>query len=163
MTAAYVEYLMDRDRKSPGLKLLQGLIWKEGYQRGELKGEVFPDVPPALRRWRAGGAAVAIYSSASELGQRLLFANTAYGDLTPLLSGFFDTSVGAKREETSYRHIATELRLPPSQILFVSDVTAELDAAHAAGCDVRLCVRPGNHAQPAHGYRVIRDFDQLTW
>jgi enolase-phosphatase E1 len=158
---AYVEHLMDLDRKSPGLKLLQGLIWQNGYGSGELKGELFPDVPPALRRWRAAGAMVAIYSSASELGQRLLFGHTAYGDLTPLLDGFFDTAVGAKREADSYRRIAAELGIAPARVRFVSDVAGELDAAHAAGCDVRLCVRPGNHPQPAHDYGVIHSFDEM--
>ena len=87
-------WLMDQDRKSPGLKLLQGQIWDEGYRSGELKGEVFADVAPALRRWREAGLAVAIYSSGSELAQRLLFGSTASGDLTPLLARFFDTAVG---------------------------------------------------------------------
>jgi len=158
---AYVEYLMDLDRKSPGLKLLQGLLWREGYQSGELTGELFPDVPQAFRRWRAAGAMVAIYSSASELGQRLLFGHTAYGDLTPLLTGFFDTAVGAKREAGSYRRIASELGVAPARLLFISDVTAELDAAHAAGCEVRLCIRPGNHPQPVNAYRTIHSLAEV--
>ena len=100
---------MDQDRKSPGLKLLQGQVWEEGYRSGELKGEVFADVAPALRRWRDAGVAVAIYSSGSELAQRLLFGSTASGDLTPLLARFFDTAVGAKQAADSYRRIAREL------------------------------------------------------
>jgi enolase-phosphatase E1 len=159
--ATYIEWLMDQDRKSPGLKLLQGQIWEQGYRSGELTGEVFPDVPPALRRWRDAGLAVAIYSSGSELAQRLLFGSTAAGDLTPLLAGFFDTAVGAKQAEGSYRRIARQLGTLPEQMLYVSDVTAELDAAHSAGCQVLLCVRPGNRPQPSHAYRVIKRFDEI--
>jgi enolase-phosphatase E1 len=152
---------MDVDRKSPGLKALQGLVWRKGYESGELRGEVFADVPPAFRRWKAAGAIVAIYSSASELGQRLLFAHTAAGDLTTLLARCFDTAVGAKRDESSYRRIAAELQLAPRDVLFISDVTAELDAAASAGFEVRLCLRPGNHPQPAHRYAVVSSFDAL--
>ena len=153
---------MDQDRKSPGLKLLQGQIWDEGYRSGELKGEVFADVAPALRRWRDAGVAVAIYSSGSELAQRLLFGSTASGDLTPLLARFFDTTVGAKQAAESYRRIARELGIPPDRMLFISDVTTELDAAHSAGCQVLLCVRPGNRPQPNHAYPVIERFDE-SW
>ena len=105
---AYSAWLMDRDRKSPGLKRLQGLIWEDGYQAGVLRGEVFPDVPPALRRWRAAGITTAIYSSGSELAQRRLFQSTPEGDLTPLIVGFFDTAVGSKRDPASYRRIADQ-------------------------------------------------------
>jgi enolase-phosphatase E1 len=159
--ARYVDWLMDQDRKSPGLKLLQGQIWQEGYSSGELQGEIFADVPKALRRWRAGGIRVAIYSSASELGQRLLFGQSTAGDLTPLIARFFDTSVGAKREVRSYRRIAAELAIVPAQLLFVSDVVPEIDAARAAGYEVLLCVRPGNHPQPPHDYQDISSFDDI--
>jgi enolase-phosphatase E1 len=134
--AIYAEWLMDRDRKSPGLKLLQGLIWQRGYQDGVLRGQVFPDVPAAIRRWRAAGTDVAIYSSGSELAQRLLFASTPQGDLTPLLCGFFDTRVGPKTSADSYRRIAGALGRQPDEILFISDSPAELDAARAAGLQV---------------------------
>jgi enolase-phosphatase E1 len=145
----YLEWLMDRDRKSPGLKALQGLIWERGYQQGELHGQVFEDVPPALRAWHAAGKTIAIYSSGSVLAQRRLFETTAAGDLTTLISGFFDTGVGAKGEPASYGRIAGVLGLAPSQLLFISDVTAELAAARTAGCQVRLSIRPGNPPQPA--------------
>ena len=144
---AYATGLMDRDHKSPGLKRWQGLIWEEGYRAGLLHGEVYPDVAPAVRRWREAGRDVAIYSSGSELAQRLLFASTADGDLTPLFSGFFDTAVGAKVEPNSYRTIAAALAHEPAATLFVSDVTRELAAAEAAGCQTLLSIRPGNPAQ----------------
>ena len=157
----YVESLMDRDRKSPGLKLLQGLIWEDGYRAGVLKGEVFADVPPALRRWCDAGLDVAIYSSGSELAQQLIFGSTAEGDLTRFIARFFDTAVGAKGAPASYRRIAGELGRAPDRLLFISDVTSELDAAAAAGCRVTLCVRPGNRPQSAHSYPTISSFDEV--
>jgi len=159
---AYALWLMERDRKSPGLKLLQGVIWEEGYDAGELRGEVFADVVPAIARWRASGLRVAIYSSGSELAQRRLFESTASGDLTSSISGFFDTRVGPKVQADSYRHIAAALDVPTASVLFISDVTAELAAAREAGCATRLCVRPGNVPQPdASQFVTIENFDGL--
>jgi enolase-phosphatase E1 len=160
--AAFVEWLIDRDRKSPGLKELQGLIWERGYLAGEIRGEVYEDVPRAMRRWREEGAGIAIYSSGSELAQRLLFASTAHGDLTPLIMAFFDTAVGAKQETRSYARIAEALGKPPESVVFVSDIVAELDAARSAGFRTALAVRPGNPPVPdsvAHGR--IRSLDEL--
>jgi enolase-phosphatase E1 len=160
--AAYAEWLMDRDRKSPGLKLLQGRIWEGGYQAGQLRGEVFADVPGAIRRWRATGLDVAIYSSGSELAQRGLFASTEYGDLTPLLSGFFDTRMGAKAEAGSYARIAIALRRLAFEVLFVSDVVSELEAARTADLQTVLCLRPGNAPQPrTEQFDTIRTFDEI--
>jgi len=160
--AKYVEWLMDRDRKSPGLKALQGLVWQRGYRNGALKGVVFPDVPRALQRWRKGGIKTAIYSSGSVLAQRLLFSTTAFGDLTTLLTDFFDTSAGAKSSEDSYRGIAAALGCAPPQMLFVSDVLAEIDAARRAGCQVVLCVRPGNAPQQVtEEQRFVHSFDEI--
>ena len=141
---AYARWLMARDRKSPGLKLLQGQIWEEGYQSGVLRGQVFEDVPRAIRRWHDAGVTIAIYSSGSELAQRRLFESTEQGDLTPCLTAFFDTAVGAKIASDSYGRIAQALGLTPAEILFVSDVVSELDAARAAGLPVVLSIRPGN-------------------
>jgi enolase-phosphatase E1 len=160
-SAAYVEWLMDRDRKSTGLKLLQGLLWEEGYRTGELTSDVFADVPPALRRWRDGGLDVAIYSSGSRLAQQLLFRHTRHGDLTPLISHFFDTAVGAKIAPESYRQIVRALAGQAGRTLFVSDVTAELTAARSAGWQTLLCVRPGNKPQPAHTFDSIESFDEV--
>lgn len=159
---AYVEWLMDRDRKSPGLKLLQGQIWERGYAAGLLHGEVFPDVPPSLQRWRDSGITIAIYSSGSQLAQRLLFGTTHQGDLTRLISRFFDTEVGAKATAESYVRIAGELACPVEHVLFVSDVSNELNAARAAGYQTLLCVRPGNRSQPEDTFTVIRSFDEIT-
>jgi len=161
--AAYVEWLMDRDRKSTALKELQGRIWEDGYRRRELAGDVFPDVRPALRRWREQQLQVGIFSSGSVLAQQLLFRHSSAGDLTPLLHWHFDTRVGAKTDPESYRRIASLVELPPDRVLFLSDVTRELDAARSAGMQVRLVVRPGNApVQSDHGYQIIRSLDEIA-
>jgi len=160
--ASYAEWLMDRDRKSTPLKTLQGKIWEEGYQRGELVGEVFADVPQALSRWQAQGTPVSIFSSGSVLAQQLLFRHSSAGDLTPFLRWHFDTTTGKKTDSDSYRRIAAAMNMPPQAILFVSDVVAELDAARDAGLQTRLSIRPGNAPlPPAQGHAVIRTFDEL--
>jgi enolase-phosphatase E1 len=153
---------MTLDRKSTGLKLLQGLLWEDGYRSGALRGDVYPDVPVAFSRWRRAGVAIGIYSSGSELAQRRLFGSTIYGDLTPLIDGFFDTTVGAKLSSSSYVEVAKRLGVPPAGVLFVSDIVAELDAAAMAGCATVLSVRPGNAPQPKTGrYPAIRTLDEI--
>jgi enolase-phosphatase E1 len=159
--AAYSRWLMDRDRKSPGLKLLQGLIWERGYQAGELRGIVYEDVPRALARWHEAGVQISIYSSGSELAQRRLFESVEGGDLTPLIAGFFDTSVGPKVGSESYTRIAARLSRRADEILFVSDVPAELSAAAQAGLHVLLSVRPGNPPHDTAGLEVVRSFDEF--
>lgn len=134
---------IDEDRKATPLKTLQGLIWAQGYADGELSGHVYPDTPEALRRWVKMGLAVHIYSSGSIAAQKLIFGNSVAGDLTPLLSGYFDTNTGPKREAESYRRIAAALALPPAEILFLTDVQAEADAARAAGMRALLIAREG--------------------
>lgn len=159
---AYVRWLMDHDRKATPLKSLQGKIWEEGYRRGELRSLVFDDVPRAFKRWRERGKAICIYSSGSILAQKLLFAHTEAGDLTSLISAYFDTNIGAKKDPESYRRIAGELKLKSSAMLFISDVTDELDAAASAGFQTSLCIRPGNHPQnSASPHSMITTFDDL--
>jgi enolase-phosphatase E1 len=157
----YIYWLMDRDRKSTALKRIQGEIWSEGYNSGALHGEVFEDVPGALEEWHKTGIDIRIFSSGSVLAQKLIFSTTPYGDLTKLLNGFFDTTTGPKNTADSYRKIADAFALPPAEILFVSDVTKELDAAREAGLPTLLCVRPGNHAQPPHTHDAITSFAEI--
>ena len=159
--AAYVHWLMDQDRKSTPLKSLQGKIWEAGYQAGDLLAPVFADVQRAFVRWRGQQRDICIYSSGSRLAQQLLFAHTDAGDLRAHIRDYFDTRVGAKRDAESYQGIAATLNRESSDIVFVSDVTAELDAAHAAGLLTVLCVRAGNPAQPASTHCVIHTFDDL--
>lgn len=138
------------DRKEPELKALQGRIWREGYETGELVSDLYPDVRPALERWKRHGIGLGIYSSGSVEAQKLLFRHTKEGDLTPLFSAYFDTNVGAKREPEAYRRIAADLRLAGESVLFLSDVEAELDAARVAGMKTLQIVRPGTVASTKH-------------
>jgi enolase-phosphatase E1 len=161
-TIEYYLWLMDRDRKSTPLKAIQGRIWEEGYGRGELQSVVFPDVAPALRRWQEEGRVIAIYSSGSVLAQQQLFRYTTAGDLTPFIASYFDTRMGAKKEAQSYTRIAAKLNTDPEQMLFISDVIAELDAARMAGLATLLSMRPGNAvSEQPHTYRVIHSFDEV--
>lgn len=141
----YLLRLMDEDRKSRALKGIQGRIWEEGYRSGALRGEVYPDVVPAVQRWKASGANVYIYSSGSVLAQKLLFASLPSGDLTQLLDGYFDTEVGPKRDPESYRRIA--LHIQPGPALFLSDIVEEIEAARTAGFDAIQVLRDGKQAQ----------------
>ncbi len=158
--AAYAHWLMDQDRKLTALKSLQGKIWAEGYAAGRLLGQVYADVPRALSRWTAASRRVAIFSSGSVLAQKLLFSHSDHGDLTPFLSGHFDTTTGPKADAVSYRLIAAALGKPPSAGLFVSDVVTELDAARAAGFATALIVRTPP-APAAHSHRTVVSFDEL--
>jgi enolase-phosphatase E1 len=158
LTARLLAWL-DEDRKAPPLKLLQGLIWEAGYANGDYRGHVYPDVPPALARWHAAGSRLYVYSSGSVAAQQLLFRHSVAGDLTPLLSGYFDTGVGAKTSVDSYRTLAAAIGSSASAILFLSDSRAELDAARGAGMQtVQLC-REG--LVPAGTHLTAESFDRL--
>lgn len=159
----YATWLMDRDRKSTGLKSLQGKIWKAGYEAGELRGrgEVYPDVRPALMRWTKLGRDIAIFSSGSVQSQKDLFTNTTAGDLSEYVEGYFDTTTGPKRSAASYSRIASLLGRPTQEVLFISDVDAELDAARDAGMQTLLCVRPPAAAPAGPAHPIIRSFDEV--
>ena len=158
----YVYWLIEQDRKSPALKSLQGKIWQQGYDDGSLRSLVFADVRPAMQRWRSKNLNVSIFSSGSVLAQKLLFAHTDAGDLTKFISNYFDTGVGKKTHAESYQRIAAALSLAANQILFISDVLDELDAAAEAGMETSLCIRPGNPIQPSSSrHLIIRNFDEL--
>lgn len=160
---AYVHWLMDRDRKTTGLKALQGKIWQAGYRDSRLQSQVFPDVPPAFARWREAGLNLSIFSSGSILAQQLLFAHTAAGDLTKFLDSYFDTTSGPKAAVESYQRIARELRREAREVLFISDVVGELDAAQLAGMKTLLCLRPGNHQQSEqHTHPGIETFAEIA-
>jgi enolase-phosphatase E1 len=140
---AYVHWQMQQDRKSTALKSLQGKIWEAGYLSGRLLGQVYPDVPAAFARWFQQEKRIYIYSSGSILAQKLLFAHSSDGDLSGYINDYFDTTTGAKTAHTSYYAISEKVALPAREILFLSDVIAELDAARDADMLTTLCVRPG--------------------
>jgi len=149
---------IDEDRKITPLKSLQGMIWKAGFRDGDFVGHIYEDAVEGLRRWKESGLALYIFSSGSVQAQKLLFGHTAYGDLTPLFSGYFDTKVGPKREAESYRRIASEIGLPPESIEFLSDIREELDAAAEAGFSTVWLVRDGP-LNPNALHRQERDFN----
>jgi enolase-phosphatase E1 len=159
--AGYVHWLMDQDRKSRALKSLQGKIWEGGYRGGQLRGQVYADVRPAFDRWRKQGMGIFIFSSGSVLAQKLIFAHTTEGDLTGYLGGYFDTTTGAKVSAASYQSIAAQIGAPAAEVLFVSDVAAELDAARAAGMTTALCVRPGSSEPQRPAHPVVHTFDEI--
>lgn len=158
---AYVHWQMKRDRKSTALKSLQGKIWEAGYLSGRLLSQVYPDVPPAFARWKKQGKKIYIYSSGSILAQKLLFAHTTFGDLSSNISDYFDTTTGAKRAAISYQSIVENIALVASEVLFLSDVTAELDAARNASMQTTLCVRPGNPEVDSTTHPVVDTFDAV--
>ena len=158
---AYIHWLMDRDRKFPALKSLQGKIWEAGYRGGDLRGQVYRDVGPAFARWRRQNRAIAIFSSGSVLAQKLLFAHSTAGDLTPFIGAYFDTTTGPKQDQQSYRRIAEVLGRAPGEILFLSDVGDELDAARRAGFETQLCVRAGGTESRGITHPIIRTFDEV--
>jgi enolase-phosphatase E1 len=159
--AMYVRWLIARDSKITPLKTLQGKIWEQGFRSGALKGEVYPDVPPAFARWREQGRRIAIFSSGSVLAQKLLFAHSSAGDFSPHIEAYFDTTTGPKREAESYKKIAAALQLRSEQVFFISDVAAELDAARVAHVHTTLSLRPGNQQPEFSSHPVIHTFDEV--
>lgn len=160
----HLQALMAGDSKATGLKQLQGLVWQDGFHRGDLRAELFPDVLPAFRKWKAEGLELSIYSSGSVLAQKLFFGHTTEGDLRPLLSSYFDTLTGKKQESESYSRIAKELALDPGAILFISDIAAELEAAATAGMLVLASVREGNKPlDPSYSGPSVRSFAEICW
>jgi enolase-phosphatase E1 len=159
-TLAQLIEWMDQDKKATPLKALQGRIWEEGYRQGAFTGHVYEDAERNLKAWKAGGLNLYIYSSGSVQAQKLLFSHTAYGDLTPWFAGYFDTRIGGKREAESYRRIADELQMPPENLLFLSDIEEELDAAKQAGFNTLWLVRD-RKSDPHAEHRQVQDFDQI--
>jgi enolase-phosphatase E1 len=153
---------MDEDAKVTPLKALQGRIWDAGYADGSIKGDIYPDVAPMLRRWVRGGLRLHVYSSGSVPAQKLLFGHTVDGDLTGLFQGFFDTRVGGKREPESYDRICIGINVPPAEVLFLSDIEAELDAAAAAGLRTCQLVRANDATVASDRHTVAADFPAVA-
>ena len=159
---AEVLRLMEGDVKATGLKALQGLIWQSGFESGEMQAHIYDDVLPAIQAWNDAGYDVRIFSSGSIAAQKLFFGHTVVGDILHLFRGHYDTTTGPKKEAASYQAIAKDFGLPSAQILFLSDVLDELEAARAAGLQTGLCKRPGNATVAVgHGHPEITSFDQI--
>jgi enolase-phosphatase E1 len=148
---------MDHDAKITPLKTLQGMIWADGYARGEIRGKIYPDVAPCLRRWAEAGLQLHVYSSGSVEAQKLIFGHSTAGDLVPLFKGFFDTRVGGKREPDSYGRLAIAMNVPPIEVVFLSDVEAELDAAASAGLRTCQLVRAQDGTEASERHMVAAD------
>jgi enolase-phosphatase E1 len=155
-----LERWIAEDRKATPLKALQGMVWAEGYAAGELKGHVYPDTPECLRRWHAQGLKLYVYSSGSVEAQQLIFGHTDYGDLTPLFSGYFDTRVGAKRDVASYRSILSQIGFAAEEVLFLSDIGEELDAAQEAGLKTTQLLRDAR-AKPFAQHPAAASFAEV--
>jgi len=153
---------MDRDEKITALKTIQGIIWEDGYKNGAITAELYEDVPPALRRWARAGLRLFVYSSGSVPAQRLLFGHTPAGDLTGLFQAYFDTRVGPKREAASYADIARGVNVPPEEMLFLSDIEAELDAAKASGLQTCQLVRAEDGTVASARHETAKDFDDVA-
>jgi enolase-phosphatase E1 len=160
--STYLKFLIDVNRKSTPLKSLQGQIWRAGYESGALQSEMFADVPRAFERWKKHSKIIAIFSSGSRLAQKLIFQYSNFGDLTPFISDYFDTTTGGKKEPESYRRIAEKLGFEPDDVLFVSDILAELDAARESGMQTVLSIRSGNgQITEDFTHRSVNSFDEI--
>lgn len=142
---------IDEDRKHTALKALQGMIWKAGYRQADFTAHLYADAAEALREWHAAGLPLYVYSSGSVPAQKLFFGHSDAGDLTGLFSGWFDTEIGGKREAASYAHIVEAIGVPAGEIVFLSDVVEELDAAREAGLQTVLVDRREDYVQPRTG------------
>lgn len=159
MIAQLLDWI-ETDQKVTPLKALQGMVWADGYQRGDFTGHLYSDVAPTLRQWQQAGKALYVYSSGSVQAQKLLFGYSDEGDLTPLFSGYFDTHIGHKRDAAAYQRIVTELDLPANAVLFLSDIVEELDAAKQAGMQTLQLVREGTQAGNHHA--CVTRFDEIV-
>ncbi|QDH70389.1 acireductone synthase [Marilutibacter alkalisoli] len=151
MVVEVLQGWIDEDRKHTALKALQGMVWADGYRSADFTAHIYPDAAEMLQAWHAAGLPLYVYSSGSVPAQRLFFGHSDAGDLTPLFSGWFDTEIGGKREAQSYRNIVDSIGLPAGEILFLSDVVEELDAAREAGLQTALLDRREDYPQPREG------------
>ena len=159
-THQLIEWI-DQDRKATPLKALQGMIWASGYQNGDFHGHIYEDAVRKLRAWKAEGLFLHVFSSGSVPAQKLLFAHTEYGDLTPLFSGYFDTRMGPKQESASYTAIARQIGVPGENILFLSDIDGELDAAQQSGLKTVKLLREGE-LPSKNPHVTVRNFDEIS-
>ena len=150
---------INEDRKETSLKAIQGHVWRHGYERGDFTGHMYDDAVDRLRRWSNTGIDLYVYSSGSVGAQKLLFGYSDAGDLRPLFKGYFDTSIGHKKEAASYRNIIESIQVPARDVLFLSDVAEELDAAAEAGMLTTQLVRQDDVIVGSH--KVAADFNEV--
>lgn len=165
---AALQRWIDEDRKNTALKALQGMIWEDGYRTADFTAHIYPDAARRLREWHAAGIPIYVYSSGSVPAQKLFFAHSDAGDLSGLVSDWFDTEIGGKRESNSYRRIAEKIGLPAGEVLFLSDVVEELDAATRAGMKTSLLDRVQDYPTPRTLHEIgkhprVQDFDEIVF
>lgn len=161
-TVTFFKKCVEEDKKIGPVKQLQGLIWEQGYANGTLKAQIYEDVPAALSNLKNSGAQLSIYSSGSRQAQHLFFQYSDKGDLRKNFSAYFDTKIGMKREASSYKEIALTLGAAPSEILFVTDILEEAEAAAQVGLSALIASRPGNAPiTKSHSFRVITSFAEI--
>ncbi|MFZ9349046.1 MAG: acireductone synthase [Arenimonas sp.] len=158
---------IDQDRKHTALKALQGMIWVDGYAQATYQAPVYADAAAALRNWHAAGLPIYVYSSGSVPAQKLFFAHTDHGDLRPLFTDHFDTEIGGKRDIGSYVRIAGAIGIAPENLLFLSDIVEELDAARDAGWQTVLVDRREDYPQArsgdaGHGHSRVERFSDIN-
>jgi enolase-phosphatase E1 len=158
----YLSWLIGKDRKLTPLKELQGLIWRQGYDKGILKAPLYADVPEALKRWHESGVKLSVYSSGSVNAQKLLYQHSTYGDLSNLFDHWFDTNTGGKHYPESYVTIAKALNTNPDQVVLISDRKSELEAAQEAGFKVLFSQREGNPETDPGNYIEIKNYANLN-
>lgn len=151
---------IDEDKKITPLKTIQGLLWEDGYCKGDFKGHIYKDAVENLKKWKDLGIKIFVYSSGSIFAQKLLFGHTDYGDLNPFFTGYFDTTIGVKTSVDSYRKIASSIALCPDNCLFLSDIKHELDAAHEVGMHTIWLVRKGN-LDPSADHMQVTNFNAI--
>ena len=151
---------IDTDQKITPLKTLQGMLWQEGYQKGDFLGHVYEDAYRNLLHWQQRGLRLYVFSSGSVLAQKLLFTHTAYGDMTPLFSAYWDTHIGGKRETKSYSYILHDIALSADEVVFLSDIKEELDAAKTVGMRTYWLVRDKAFIKDS-AHVQASDFDQI--
>jgi enolase-phosphatase E1 len=147
------------DLKVTPLKQLQGLIWVEGFESSGIRGHLYDDAIEALRRFNGAGVKLYVYSSGSVPAQKLLFGHSVAGNLLPLFSGFFDTTIGGKRARSSYETIAREIAVAPGDVVFFSDNAHELDAAREAGMQTVQLARPDDNVERAGTHASVATFE----
>ena len=152
---------IEEDRKATPLKALQGLIWKQGYEQGDYRAHMYSDAYELLKTWHAKNIPIYVYSSGSVYAQQLFFSHSEYGNMLPLFSGHFDTRTGAKHDRDSYISIAAELSVEANNILFLSDIEAELDAALAAGFQTCWVIRDGTSPASASKHPIVSNFTEI--
>jgi enolase-phosphatase E1 len=149
----------EEDRKITPLKAVQGILWQKGYENGEIKGHVYPEVAECLKNWLEAGLQIGVFSSGSVAAQKLIFGYSELGDLTRFFSHYFDTTTGGKRDKDTYPKIAEIIGFESGEILFLSDIAEELEAAAASGFQTVQLVRPGTEP---NWTGTVTDFTQLT-